>query len=128
MKLRSDVLVKLQLLDNKRGTSIFVFLYIVILLFFYLVQDVAFQLERLIGGMYVYCRQSYKALKPACVFPIEVQLQLHESPTLNVGDAEESVVDEEDTEKPMLDTTATPTLNLLSEVKSKDDDEDLISI
>ena len=26
--------------------------------------------------MYVYCRQSYKLLKPACVFPIEVQLQV----------------------------------------------------
>lgn len=128
MKLRSDVLVKLQLLDNKRGVCIFLSFYIIILFLFYPVQDVAFQLERLIGGMYVYCRQSYKALKPACVFPIEVQLQLHESPTLNVGDAEESVVDEEDKEKPKLDTTATPMLNLLSEVKSKDDDEDLISI
>ena len=39
-------------------------------------QDLTFQLERLVGGMYVYCRQSYKLLKPACVFPIEVQLQL----------------------------------------------------
>ena len=43
-----------------------------------IVQDLAFQLERLIGGMYVYCRQSYNILKPACVFPIEVQLQLEE--------------------------------------------------
>lgn len=101
---------------------------VIISFLFYPVQDVAFQLERLIGGMYVYCRQSYKALKPACVFPIEVELQLHESPTLNVGDAEESVVEEEDTEKPKIDTTAPPTLNLLSEVKSKEDDEDLISI
>lgn len=56
IKLRSDVLVKLQLLDNKR------------------VQDVAFQLERLIAGMYIYYRQSYRSLKPAAVFPIEVEL------------------------------------------------------
>jgi len=57
IKLRSDVLVKLQLLDNKR------------------VQDVAFHLERLVAGMYVYYRQSHLALKPAAVFPIEVELQ-----------------------------------------------------
>ncbi|CAI8040529.1 PRKCA-binding protein [Geodia barretti] len=59
VKLRSDVLVKLQLLDNKR------------------VQDVAFQLERLVGGMYVYNRQCYNVLKQAAVFPIEVQLSIH---------------------------------------------------
>lgn len=56
IKLRSDVLVKLQLLDNKR------------------VQDVAFQLERLVAGMYVYYRQCHRALKPAAIFPIEVEL------------------------------------------------------
>ena len=39
------------------------------------VQDVAFHLERLVSGMYVYYRQSHKALKPAAVFPIEVELQ-----------------------------------------------------
>ena len=40
------------------------------------VQDVAFQLERLVGGMYVYNRQCYNALKQAAVFPIEVQLSI----------------------------------------------------
>ncbi len=39
-----------------------------------LVQDVAFQLERLVAGMYIYQRQCYKVLKPAAVFPIEVEL------------------------------------------------------
>jgi len=39
------------------------------------VQDVAFHLERLVAGMYVYYRQSHLALKPAAVFPIEVELQ-----------------------------------------------------
>uniref|UniRef100_A0A1X7V7Q8 PRKCA-binding protein n=2 Tax=Amphimedon queenslandica TaxID=400682 RepID=A0A1X7V7Q8_AMPQE len=87
MKLRSDVLVKLQLLDNKR------------------VQDLAFQLERLIGGMYVYCRQSYNVLKPACVFPIEVQLQLEEK---------QGPIGMEEGER----GTAT-----LTEVKKKDDDD-----
>ena len=41
------------------------------------VQDVAFQLERLVGGMYVYNRQCYNVLKQAAVFPIEVQLSIH---------------------------------------------------
>ena len=39
-----------------------------------LVQDVAFQLERLVAGMYVYYRQCHRALKPAAIFPIEVEL------------------------------------------------------
>lgn len=38
------------------------------------VQDVAFQLERLVAGMYIYNRQCHKALKPAAIFPIEVEL------------------------------------------------------
>ncbi|XP_064406147.1 PRKCA-binding protein-like isoform X2 [Halichondria panicea] len=62
IKLRSDVLVKLQLLDNKR------------------VQDVAFQLERLVAGMYVYYRQCHKIMTPACVFPIEVELGINLDP------------------------------------------------
>ena len=37
-------------------------------------QDVAFQLERLVAGMYVYYRQCHRALKPAAIFPIEVEL------------------------------------------------------
>ena len=38
------------------------------------VKDLVFQLERMVAGLYVYTRQCYKALKPAAVFPIEVQL------------------------------------------------------
>ena len=41
------------------------------------VQDVAFQLERLVAGMYIYYRQSYRSIKPAAVFPIEVELGIH---------------------------------------------------
>ncbi len=40
------------------------------------VQDVAFQLERLVAGMYVYYRQSYRNLKPTAIFPIEVELSI----------------------------------------------------
>lgn len=50
-------------------------------------QDVAFQLERLVGGMYVYNRQCYKAMKQAAVFPIEVQLSIH--PATQEGEEEE---------------------------------------
>ena len=53
------------------------------------VQDVAFQLERLVGGMYVYNRQCYNALKLAAVFPIEVQLSIHPpTPPALEGDGE----------------------------------------
>lgn len=34
----------------------------------------AFQLERLVAGMYIYYRQCHRYLKPAAVFPIEVEL------------------------------------------------------
>ncbi len=44
------------------------------------VQDVAFQLERLVAGMYVYYRQCHKIMKPACVFPIEVELGINLDP------------------------------------------------
>ena len=44
------------------------------------VQDVAFQLERLVGGLYVYNRQCHKTMKQAAVFPIEVQLSVHPEP------------------------------------------------
>lgn len=40
-----------------------------------LVQDVAFQLERLVAGMYIYYRQCHRSLKPAAIFPIEVELE-----------------------------------------------------
>lgn len=45
------------------------------------VQDVAFQLERLVAGMYVYYRQCHKIMKPACVFPIEVELGINLDPS-----------------------------------------------
>ncbi|ESN91862.1 hypothetical protein HELRODRAFT_187613 [Helobdella robusta] len=55
-KMRSDVLVKLELLDNKH------------------VQDIVFQLQRLVSGLAKYHRESHEVLKKADVFPIEVDL------------------------------------------------------
>ena len=69
----------------------------IISLFFLVVQDVAFQLERLVGGMYVYSRQSYKILKPACVFPIEVHLELENTPPILQD--EDDIEEEKEKEK-----------------------------
>lgn len=55
-KMRSDVLVKLELLDNKH------------------VQDIVFQLQRLVNGMAKYHNECHAVLKDAIVFPIEVDL------------------------------------------------------
>ncbi|KAK2161188.1 hypothetical protein LSH36_120g10013 [Paralvinella palmiformis] len=55
-KMRSDVLVKLELLDNKH------------------VQDIVFQLQRLVNGMAKYHNECHAILKDAIVFPIEVDL------------------------------------------------------
>lgn len=90
MKLRADVQVKLQLLDNKRGMSIlcfFLFLSCVSLSSFS-VQDLAFQLERLVAGLYVYSRQCHKIFKPAAVFPIEVELGVELLPPPSVEEEE----------------------------------------
>ena len=56
---------------------------------FLAVQDVAFQLERLVAGMYVYNRQCHKVLKPAAIFPIEVQLETSTVPRLEHEEEEE---------------------------------------
>ena len=37
----------------------------------------------------MYCRQSYKVLKPACVFPIEVELQLEDMPSIKAAHDDE---------------------------------------
>ena len=76
------------------------------------VQDVAFQLERLIGGLYVYCRQSYKVLKPACVFPIEVELQLENTLPKYSEEQNEEEEKEEDG---------------VGKKKGKDSDEEMLS-
>lgn len=55
-KMRSDVLVKLELLDNKH------------------VQDIVFQLQRLVTAMAKYHNECHGVLKEAEVFPIEVDL------------------------------------------------------
>ncbi|KAA3674729.1 uncharacterized protein DEA37_0006269 [Paragonimus westermani] len=55
-KMRSDVLVKLELLDNKH------------------VQDTVLQLQRFIDAMATYHDQCYQVMKQAKIFPLEVDL------------------------------------------------------
>lgn len=55
-KMRSDVLVKLELLDQKH------------------VQDIVFQLQRFVSGMAKYHNDCHAVMKDAVVFPIEVDL------------------------------------------------------
>lgn len=55
-KMRSDVLVKMELLDQKH------------------VQDIVFQLQKFVNGMSYYHNDCHKILKEADVFPIEVDL------------------------------------------------------
>lgn len=52
------------------------------------VQDLAFQLERLVAGLYVYSRQCHKIFKPAAVFPIEVELGVELLPPPSVEEEE----------------------------------------
>ena len=58
-----------------------------------LVQDVAFQLERLIAGMYIYYRQCHRTLKPAAVFPIEVELGINLERYHSNAEVEEEAVE-----------------------------------
>ena len=55
-KLRSDVLVKMELLDNKH------------------VQDIVFQLRRLMSGLTAFHSDCAALMKDAKLFPIEVDL------------------------------------------------------
>lgn len=55
-KLRSDVLVKLELLDQKH------------------VQDIVFQLQRLVAALSQYHNDCHGIMKGTCIFPIEVDL------------------------------------------------------
>ena len=95
------------------------------------VQDVAFQLERLIGGLYVYCRQSYKVLKPACVFPIEVELQLENTlPKYSEEQNEEEKEEDEVGKKKGNDSDEEMLSAGYEETKGKEEKitDDLISI
>ncbi|CAH8613900.1 unnamed protein product [Heterobilharzia americana] len=78
-KMRNDVLVKLELLDNKH------------------VQDIVFQLQRFIDAMATYHDQCYGVMKQIKIFPLEVDLA-RDAFAYNLGifNTGEDEVDEED--------------------------------
>jgi hypothetical protein len=94
--MRADVLVKLELLDQKHGlflSKIFYFISSICLL----VQDIVFQLHRFITALDKYHKDCNDVMKEADIFPIEVDLSL---PTLrglgnNDGDDNDDENDEE---------------------------------
>jgi len=76
-KMRADVLVKLELLDQKHGSFSVSFLHSKLV--FLLVQDIVFQLHRFITALDKYHKDCNEVMKEADIFPIEVDLSL---PTL----------------------------------------------
>ncbi|XP_038048274.1 PRKCA-binding protein-like isoform X2 [Patiria miniata] len=74
-KLRSDVMVKLELLDQKH------------------VQDIVFQLQRLVSAMANYLQDCHQQMKEAEIFPIEVDLL---RTTINYDSANRFDDDEDD--------------------------------
>ncbi|KAF8560933.1 hypothetical protein P879_06126 [Paragonimus westermani] len=90
-KMRSDVLVKLELLDNKH------------------VQDTVLQLQRFIDAMATYHDQCYQVMKQAKIFPLEVDLDRNAF-TYNTGiispDEDEPEMGEEVVNKEFEDESA----------------------
>ncbi len=93
-KMRADVLVKLELLDQKHGLFLLkIFPLFLSILFFLLVQDIVFQLHRFITALDKYHKDCNDVMKEADIFPIEVDLTL---PTLRgIGNPD---TDDEDDE------------------------------
>ncbi|XP_072044121.1 PRKCA-binding protein-like isoform X3 [Amphiura filiformis] len=78
-KLRSDVMVKLELLDQKH------------------VQDIVFQLQRLVSAMTTYLSDCHQQMKETDVFPIEVDL-LRTTMDYNRSQFNDGVEDEDEVE------------------------------
>ncbi|XP_064621668.1 PRKCA-binding protein-like isoform X2 [Lineus longissimus] len=97
-KMRSDVLVKIELLDNKH------------------VQDIVFQLQRLVAAMSKYHTECHVVLKEADVFPIEVDLSrsTFTYDKSNQFNDEEDEDDDEVLEVAEEPTTPTSEMNLIS--------------
>jgi PRKCA-binding protein len=91
--MRADVLVKLELLDQKHGESQRSTLKHHSFDCFLLVQDIVFQLHRFITALDKYHKDCNEVMKEADIFPIEVDLTL---PTLRgiVNDEQDDNDDE----------------------------------
>ncbi|XP_059479077.1 PRKCA-binding protein-like isoform X3 [Neocloeon triangulifer] len=101
-KLRADVLVKLELLDNKH------------------VQDVTLQLKRLLTGLAAFHKASYDLLNEGQLFPVEVDLSRS---AFSYPSSDQIQADEDDDTEILPDTECERT-----EPELKDDDSHLIDI
>jgi len=70
--MRSDSLIKLQLLDNKRGRCQSLFSYIEPL--YHIVQDLVFHLERMISAFHAFIKHCQKTLQQGSISPIQPEL------------------------------------------------------
>ncbi|XP_059098857.1 PRKCA-binding protein-like isoform X1 [Tigriopus californicus] len=102
-KLRSDVLVKLELLDNKH------------------VQDIVFQLRRLMSGLTTFHQECAHLMKDAKLFPIEVDLTRnafqYQSTNQIIRDEENDLDNEgdEESERERRNQTQQPHIELAQE-------------
>ncbi|XP_033631010.1 PRKCA-binding protein-like isoform X1 [Asterias rubens] len=92
-KLRSDVMVKLELLDQKH------------------VQDIVFQLQRLVSAMATYLQDCHKQMKVAEIFPIEVDLL---RTTINYDTSDQFNDDDEEDEEEEVDAVLEAEEDLIS--------------
>lgn len=93
--MRADVLVKLELLDQKHGLFLFKICSLVFFLLLLLVQDIVFQLHRFITALDKYHKDCNEVMKEADIFPIEVDLSLPTLRGLGNNDADENEDDDD---------------------------------
>jgi hypothetical protein len=126
--MRADVLVKLELLDQKHGLFLFKIYSLspLLLLLLLLVQDIVFQLHRFITALDKYHKDCNEVMKEADIFPIEVDITLPTLRGLGNNDADEN--DDENDEANgndlFLDDQQENTYNQ----KQKVEDADLLNI
>ena len=71
--MRSDTLIKLQLLDNKRGI-VYTYKHYTCVWQYNTVQDLVFHLERMLTAFHVFTKHCHKSLQQGAVFPIQPEL------------------------------------------------------
>jgi hypothetical protein len=126
--MRADVLVKLELLDQKHGLFLFKIYSLspLLLLLLLLVQDIVFQLHRFITALDKYHKDCNEVMKEADIFPIEVDITLPTLRGLGNNDADENDDENDETNGNdlFLDDQQENTYNQ----KQKVEDADLLNI
>ncbi|CAL8108736.1 unnamed protein product [Calicophoron daubneyi] len=113
-KMRADVLVKLELLDNKH------------------VQDTVLQLQRFINAMAAYHDQCYEVMKQAKIFPLEVDLDrsafTYNTGIINTGDDDDMDETEVGEEVDDVEVSSENTKHVTESVSKLDNDMKLIDL